>query len=176
MRRPLKVQLLATTPPHLAFERVRWTQAQLDGLKHERRVNRYLGGEFGDWYMPGPWIRYKAGELFAWRVCQPDGLLFSPSGRLIIVESKLAHTSKAYRQLAGLYAPCLAKLLPAWQIVFLEVVRWYRSDAITGARYPIPVKLVKEPLEAEAGAFNVWIFGDRDGEEKSDYRDGDAGA
>jgi hypothetical protein len=173
----MEVQLLAAKPACVPSTLRKQTRAQENGQQHEYRMHRRFEEEFGEFYLPSPWFRYYHRNSYRWKYCQPDGLLFRPKGlKIIICEAKLAHTSKAFGQLEVLYRPIIEAAFPSWRVYILEVVRWYRSDVLSGARYPVPVFLVHEPDEAELDKFNVMILnsrslasgGGRYGKERSD--------
>lgn len=112
---------------------------------------------FGDYYVPGPWLRYKELGKESIRWCQPDGLLFLPlMSRIVILETKLQHTPDAWWQLRQLYLPVIARMFPPsmWSYSIVEVVRWYDRDTA----FPERVKLCADVLSCEPGDFGVHIW------------------
>lgn len=128
-----------------------------EGLKYEAAVMAYLDGEFGEFFVPGPWFRFESngGDRVRW--CQPDGLIFDIVEKVIyVVEVKLKHTTDAWWQLRHLYLPVLAKIFPpeVWEYRPCEIVRWYEKDL----PFPEPVTLVQSPLALRSGQFGVHIW------------------
>lgn len=144
-------------PPSFARVRPRATGKRREGLRYEEAVEGYLEELYGEWYIPGPWFRFASNTSDRVRWCQPDGLVFDPVARtILIIESKLKHTTDAWWQLRHLYPQVLAALFPpsVWEIRVCEVVRWY-DPAIT---FPERVALVPQPLAVGANEFGVHIW------------------
>ena len=151
----IEVQMLLLRPPFLPeIHEAKRTPAQKAGFRHERRVHRYFEGRYPDLYLPGPWLRYRTRLMPHWAHCQPDGLLFLPeSGRILLVEAKLAHTRRAYQQLL-LYQKLLSALFPAWLVVPCEVVKFFGSFQ----PFPVEVKIHRDPLDSQPSIFNVYVL------------------
>lgn len=127
------------------------------GLEYERAFADNMLLRFGDMYVPGPWFKYKELGRDKIRWCQPDGLLFIPlQSRIIIIETKLSHTSDSWWQLRTLYLPVIAHMFPPnmWQYSIVEVTRWYDRDLA----FPERVKMCSDILSAEPGDFGVHIW------------------
>lgn len=91
-------------------------------------MQAHLETEFGGYYLPSPWFRFRSSGARSDRWCQPDGLLFQPLERILtIVEVKLQHTSDAWWQTNQLYAPVVARVFPPdlWTYNIVEVVKWF---------------------------------------------------
>lgn len=137
-------------PLHHRTSKLR-TAAAAAGRRYERYAQAYLGKEYGDRYVPSPWFRFDR------RLCNPDGLLFVPEEKaIIIVEIKLRHTSDSWWQLRQLYAPvvsCFYKT-SATHFWLLELVKWF--DPAT--RYPEKIHRVPFPHLAPANGIGVCIW------------------
>lgn len=141
-------------PP--AVESVRtYTGPQKNGLRYERRVQKYLEEQFGKLYLASPWICFR--EVLDTSVahrCQPDGLLFSgDSTRVTIVEIKHSHTQRAWWQLRKLYQPVLQALYPEASVQVCEVTRYYDNMIPFNEK----VELVRE-IGQDTSNFKVHIL------------------
>lgn len=154
----MTVQLLRDRPGVLPPASEPTNVPQARGLAHEERMHRRFAEEFGDYYLPSPWLRYRFQE-WSWRYCQPDGLLFMPQeGRILILEAKLLHTIKALPQLKR-YLRVVENLFPSWELTALEVVRFYKGQGIDDFDRSVDVRLVTRPEAADPDVFNVMILG-----------------
>lgn len=84
--------------------RIKGTAAQRAGKRYERKALRFLSGLYGSCFVPQPWYKYQTKRDAPLRWCQPDGVLFTPSG-VVIFEIKVNFTSNAWWQLRKLYEP-----------------------------------------------------------------------
>lgn len=110
-----------------------------------------LKSEYGQRYLASPWLRFtdEAGQHW----CQPDGLLHTPTG-VIIIEVKYQHTVDAYNQLRLLYEPVVSVLIPESRLSVLEVVKWYDCDLV----FPEPARLIRNIDEHSGHEFGVHIW------------------
>ena len=105
------------------FRQVAKRGAKRAGLAFERDCHDKLG-QWYDTYMPGPWFQFYASGRT--RHAQPDGLIFDFSKReIILVEIKLSHCARAFRQLELLYGPLVSAIFPDWSIRRFEVCRHF---------------------------------------------------
>lgn len=146
---PTKVQFCA--PPSFAQGTPRGRGRRAEGIRYERRVQKYLCDLYGDCYLPGPWLSfYDVGDQ---RICQPDGILFDlKNGRIILIEIKLRHCEEAYWQLHKLYLPLLRQMFPysLWDICCLEIVRWYDPAIV----WPVKTLLRENILDTPSSITN----------------------
>jgi len=145
-------ELQQEPPPFIA--RIRATGARAEGLRYERKGQRYFEATYPE-YVAGPWIRFRTAG--AWRWCQPDGFFLGlRRGLITVVEFKLQHTSAAWWQVRHLYEPVLASLfgVDLWQFAAIEVVSW--CDPHTA--FPEHFTFLKDPSAARPGSFNVHIW------------------
>lgn len=138
-----------TPPPFLRKTKPRGRKRQ--GVKYEAAGQALLADRFGGAYLPSPWIRFTDSGGQHW--CQPDGLLDTPHG-LIIVEFKYQHTLDAWQQLRLLYEPVVAALHPGRPIAVLEIVKWYDC----AVAFPEPVRLVADISKHQGRDFGVHIW------------------
>jgi hypothetical protein len=104
-------------------------------------------------YFSSLWFKYWDEGLVYY--CQPDGLLFRPQDRqIVILEAKIKHTPDAYFQLERLYLPVIRLAFPGWEVLTCEVVRWYDP----AVEFPAPHSLVREVHLARPGEFSVHIL------------------
>lgn len=111
-----------------------------------------LLARFPGQYIPSPWIKYIDGSGRHW--CQPDGILYLRSNRLIIVEFKYQHTADAWKQLRLLYEPVITFLHPGAAVSSLEIVKWYDC----AVAFPEPVHLIADIAEHHGKGFGVHIW------------------
>ena len=98
-------------------------------MKYEERAQQHLEALYGKAYVAAPWFQYQEVGETRVRYCQPDGLLFEPSlRRVVIVEIKLKHTEKAWWQLRQKYGPLIQHVFPWMEIAYCEVVQWFDLD------------------------------------------------
>lgn len=138
-----------TPPPFLRKTNPRGRKRQ--GVKYEAAGQAMLRDRFGSAYLPSPWLRFTDSTGNHW--CQPDGLLHTKHG-LLIVEFKYQHTIDAWHQLRLLYEPVVAALHPEHSISVLEIVKWYDC----AVAYPEAVALVADPAHHHGNAFGVHIW------------------
>jgi len=131
----------------------RTSRKRKEGIRYEISVHQEFYSRYGNLYLPSQWFLFydPRGRR---RFCQPDGLLFLPSGKLIVLEIKLSHTLTAYYQILNLYFPVLKTLFPKWTLIPCEVVRWFDPSTL----FPVQPKLCADPLHAVKDAFNVHIW------------------
>lgn len=144
----------AKPPPFIRPPRVKGARAA--GLRYEAKAQQHFQALWGEYYVPGPWFRFGDGQGKV-RWCQPDGLLFLPyTGKIIIVEMKLQHTSDAWWQTKWLYMPVLYKIFPPrlWDYACCEVVKWYDPATL----FPEQVRMLPNPAEARSDQFAVHIW------------------
>jgi hypothetical protein len=148
-------------PEYLTRPR-RYTGRRGQGVRYERKVQEYLGELAGgaggpnlpEAYIPSQWWRFGVEGHARW--CQTDGLLLRPrEGQAIIYEVKYQHTADAWFQLRELYEPVVREALgPAWELAFVEVVKWYDPATF----FPERVLMYPDPLRAQAGRIGVHIW------------------
>jgi hypothetical protein len=136
-------------PPFLRKTKPRGRKRQ--GVKYELFAQAMMAERFGGAYRPSPWIRFTDETGRHW--CQPDGLLETPHG-LVIVEFKYQHTVDAWQQLRLLYEPVVEVLHPGRPVAVLEVVKWYDC----AVEFPEPVRLVADITEHKGTQFGVHIW------------------
>ena len=147
--------VLSQTAPWFTRKTKRKTGARRRGILYEAKVQKYLSDRYEEYYLPSPWFRF--GEAGKERWCQPDGLLFLPTlRRIIIVEVKHHHTAEAYWQTKLLYLPVLAKAFPAelWQIGLCEVCRWFDP----AEAFPERPAMCGDLLSVSVNRFGVHIW------------------
>lgn len=110
-----------------------------------------MAERFAGAYLPSPWIRFNDQTGQHW--CQPDGLLDTPDG-LVIVEFKYQHTIDAWQQLRLLYEPVISVLHPDRPLAVLEVVKWYDC----AVAFPEAISLVADPALHRGRGFGVHIW------------------
>lgn len=118
--RPLQASYAAYTP---VFEKTPPTNAQRAGLRYERQVvsvlqKLYPKSEFHKW------IAYKAANKQG--ICQPDGLLWLPDNKLVVVEIKLTHVRKAREKLIHFYGRLVEYLHPNQKICYVQIYKNWR--------------------------------------------------
>lgn len=125
------------------------------GVKYEERAQEYLADLYGDAYVPSPWFQYQNADEDKARYCQPDGLLFeSRLQKVVIVEVKLRHTSKAWWQLRRKYGPLLHQVFPWMEVAYVELVQWYDVDTA----FPEAVHLRPRISQARSNEIQVTIW------------------
>ena len=145
------------TPPGFLREARRPRGRRAEGIRYEKKAQKFLCSELDEGYSPSPWLRFRSMESRRPRYCQPDGLLFDiEGGRITIFEIKLQHTLDAWWQLEHLYLPVIQFLFPTalWQISVCEFVKWY--DPATA--FPVQPKLLKDLRAARPEQFSVHIW------------------
>lgn len=150
-------ELIFFTPPFITtLKRLKGKRAE--GIRYEHAVLDHFDAEYGDFFLPSPWLRFTAihtGEKE--RFCQPDGLLFDfATGILTLVEIKLKHVAAAWWQTRHLYQPVVRKLFPTtlWTISVCEVVR--HIDPHTA--FPEKFNYAQDITDVPAGGFGVHVL------------------
>lgn len=136
--------------------RRKYTGARADGIRYEKKAQKYLSELYADQYVQSPWIRFVSLGSGQIRWCQPDGILLDiVRGTVTIIEIKSSHTSKAWYQIDRLYLPVLQCIFPQdlWLYRRCEVVRYY--DPLVA--FPEPIKLVPDLSQLDH-RFGVHIF------------------
>jgi len=144
-------------PPPFIHERPRRKGNRGLGQKYEDQAQTFFSEEFGSFYIPSPWFRFRASGSEKTRWCQPDGLIFQPVHLTItIVEIKLRHTADAWWQTQRLYLPVISNLFPPslWAYNICEVVKWY-DPAVA---FPERHRLAASPLVLNPNEFGVHIY------------------
>ena len=103
------------------------TKSQREGIAFENTVAReYDLSSDGAWHsIQGPWIQYTHRSKI--RYAQPDILLINiQAGRVLILECKLRHTTRALPQIEK-YLRLLKQLFPypLWKISAIEIYKFY---------------------------------------------------
>lgn len=145
-------------PPFLSIPTRRGTGAKAEGKRYEEKALGYLQYEFGDWFIPSPWLQFwnELGEQW----CQPDALVVDfRASRIIIAEVKLRHTSDAWWQLVRKYVQVVDAIFPAelWRLCCVEIVRWYDPQIA----FPVRPILRKSLRDLRADKLNVHTYNDR---------------
>lgn len=141
-------------PPFIPTAKRRSRGASAEGRRYERRVHEHFLGAFPLLYAPAPWIKYYSAG--GWRWCQPDAFFLDfRAGRVIVVEIKVRHTLRAWRQLRQLYEPLAKQILGTelWTYSVLEVVRWFDPHVA----FPETLKFVDCPTHSSHDHFNLHI-------------------
>lgn len=128
-----------------------------EGVRYERKAQKFLAEELGEGYCPSPWLRFRAEEAKRPRYCQPDGVLFDiEGGKITLYEVKLQHTADAWWQLEHLYLPVISFLFPSrlWKMSVCEVVKWY-DPAVA---FPVQPRLLRDLRGARPENFSVHIW------------------
>ena len=149
-----------TSAPSFTTMPQRYTKAQKDGLRYEKRVQGYLH-QLVDRYGRGelilnPWLLYhtRSGGPTAVNFCQPD-CLFVDGSRVIIVECKLQHTNESWQQLRLVYEPVLRKAFShSMEFALVEVCKWYDPHKY----YAESFYYCENVLEAEIGKLGIHIY------------------
>ncbi len=122
----------------------RYDASQRAGKRYEEWVLRKLEETYQGWLLPSPWITFfRAGR---WNWIQPDALIVRPDlGVVGVVEVKLSHVAKAWKQMWEQYVPVLRVLFPRalWQIKCTEVCKNFNPMI----RMPGPSQVVMRPFE-----------------------------
>ncbi len=127
------------------------------GIRYEKRLQLYLSDEYGDNYLPSPWVQYQLSGVRYPKWCQPDGLLFNlREGLITVVEAKLKHVPEAWRQMDQLYVPVLRSIFDSevWNFATIEVCNFF--DCATSC--PKRPELRRAVHEARPGEFAVMIW------------------
>lgn len=109
-------------------------------------------------WMIGPWVEYfNKGASHRKRHAQPDGLLFDLGrNRLTIIEIKLSHSTRAYRQLFNLYHPLMCCLFPDMDIHLLEICS--RFDPGGGRRITKIMHFPASVFDTQPGKMNIICY------------------
>lgn len=127
------------------------------GQVYEWKAQEYFCQRY-DCYLRSPWLVFRSRTSPQLQWCQPDGLLFVPERRTIIIcEIKLKHTPDAYWQVKNLYEPVLRAIFKgrSWSFRALEIVKWY--DPLS--YFPVDPQLVQDPLltpRGEGMGVHIW--------------------
>jgi hypothetical protein len=124
---------------------------------YERRVHTHFISEYGNRYVPNPWLIYSVHGDARLRWAQPDALLIDvDTGLIVLVEMKYQHCTEAYWQMLGKYIPLLERIFPEnlWKFATVEVVKWYDCSV----RFPASITLRKSIDAVRPGEFGVHIW------------------
>ncbi len=150
-------ELIFFTPPFINVHKKRRGK-RAEGLRYERAVQERFDADYGEFFLPSPWLRFTATHTEEkLRYCQPDGLFFDfAAGILTIVEVKLKHVAAAWWQTRHLYEPVVRKLFPPnlWQINVCEVVRRIDPHTI----FPERFNYAQDIADVPRGAFGVHVL------------------
>ncbi len=137
----------------------RSTAAQAHGNRYEKKVQRYLTEQYPGTYVPSTWFRYSVHNHPHWNYCQPDGLLFDFNRNLItIVEIKLGHSLRAWKQIRTLYEPVVRRVFGSyWQYAACEVTS-YHDPAI---KFPEPLHYTTRLSSLQSGQFGLYLIRER---------------
>lgn len=103
----------------------KYTQAQLAGLRYERKVQEHLLLNLKHYISHLPFAFFDD-EIANRQIAIPDGLAFAEHHKLItIIEIKRTHRTDAWWQLEKLYLPVVSKAFPGALIKLLEVCQNY---------------------------------------------------
>ena len=134
----------------------RYNAIQRAGKRYEAKVLQKLVGLYGDWLLPSPWITFYQGGRWQW--IQPDALIVRPDLGLIgVVEVKLSHVAKAWKQMWEQYVPVLKVMFPSplWSIRCTEICKVFNPMV----RMPGPQQVCMRPLEHDWNVTGVccWV-------------------
>ncbi len=137
----------------------RSSAAQAHGIRYERKVQRFLTAKHPGIYKASLWFRYSVHNHSHWNYCQPDGLLFDFNRNLItIVEIKLGHSFRAWKQIRTLYEPVVRAVFgPYWQYAACEVTS-YHDPAI---KFPEPLHHITRFSSLQSGQFGLYLARER---------------
>ena len=141
-------------PSFVKRQKVRGAKAR--GLSYQRKVGAYLQQLFGDRCKVGAWIRFYNSS--GGHYCQPDAIITDHSrNQIIVVETKLKHTSDAWWQLRELYEPITKHLFGSkiWRFAVCEIVKWFDPSS----SFPEAIHMLPDPTKARPDKFNVHICG-----------------
>jgi hypothetical protein len=135
------------------------TGARAAGERYERAVHAALLKRYPGQYVEGPWIAYRCNERGSrLNFCQPDGLYFDiQRGLIVIIEVKLKHGVKAYKQLHDLYLPVIRHIFEDFEIRLIEVVKWF-DPAIKTGNFLGLCSTIHECAPLRADMYNVHIL------------------
>lgn len=146
---------LAKEVPKVLTADRRYTGLRRKGVQYEAKVQLELSRRYGVRYLPSPWFRYLDTRLQRIKFCQPDGLIFAPDLRkIVIVEVKLKHTARSWWQLKQQYAPVVSAVFPGIPLAFCTVVKWFDLTI----PYPEETVLRPEPEDARGELVQVTIW------------------
>lgn len=99
----------------------RGSAAQRAGKRYEKKIHTELQKLWAE-YWRSPWFQYtnQSGTYY----CQPDGLLHTPYGT-VIIEVKYTFCSDAWWQLRKLYAPVVEAALKPKKLFLVLICRSY---------------------------------------------------
>ena len=149
----------STWEPSFEGKRSRSTGAQANGIRYERKVQRYLTALCSGHYVPAPWFRYCTHNHPHWHYCQPDGLLFNYNRNLItIVEIKLGHSLQAWWQVQNLYRPVINFVFGSrWSLAACEVTA--RHDPAIA--FPNSLQHITRLSALQPNLFGLYILRER---------------
>lgn len=111
------------------------SHAQRAGIYYERKVAEMLEELFLE-FIPQLAFEFREHPSDRVAVAIPDGIIYQPEqSRAFVVETKLQHTTEAYRQLTRFYLPIVRKAFPAFTIYGVEICKSYRPEI----KLPVPV-------------------------------------
>lgn len=147
------------TPSFACAKGKRGSAAQAHGNRYEKKVQRYLTKHYPGTYIPSLWFRYSVHGHPHWNYCQPDGLLFDFNRNLItVVEIKLGHSLRAWKQIRTLYEPVVKRVFgPYWRYAACEVAS-YHDPAIV---FPEPLHYITRLSFSRPGQFGLCLIKER---------------
>jgi len=126
--------------------------AQQNGLRYEKKAQRYLEERLGPTYCASPNLHFS--DQSGFRTCVPDGILFG-TRTLFVFEIKNQHTPDAWWQLRRLYQPVLEHLPGIDHVSCIEVCRVFEPNTPFPEEIDLVLDLkerVSEP-RAQMGVF-----------------------
>lgn len=139
--------------------RNRSSGAQAHGIRYERKAQAYLTTFCAGSYVPSPWFRYCVHNHPHWHYCQPDGLIFDFNRNLItIVEIKLGHSLRAWRQIRNLYEPVVCHVFgKQWGYAACEVTSYHDPSVV----FPERLHHITRFSSLQPGQFGLYIARER---------------
>ncbi len=133
--------------------------AKAHGLRYERKAQKWLMAACNGQYVPSPWFRYSVHHHPHWKYCQPDGLIFDFNRNLIVVvEIKLGHSHRAWRQIRNLYEPVTRHVFgPKWQYAACEVTSYHDPSV----EFPERLHHITRFSSIQPGQFGLFILRER---------------
>lgn len=151
---------LPTPPLFITQTPPRFTKAQKDGLRYEKRVQTYIrklmSGLSDVSVLFNPWVLYhnRSNGPTAANFCQPDCVI-DAGDKVIIVECKLQHTNDSWQQLRLLYEPVLRKIYGNGKdFALVEICKWYDPHTY----YAESFYYCEDVLAAEVGKLGMHIY------------------
>lgn len=145
--------------PDFLCKTQRHSSAQAHGIRYERKAQRFLHAANPHQYVPSPWFRYCTHNHPHWHYCQPDGLILDFNRNLIIVvEIKLGHSPRAWRQLRTLYEPVVRFVFGSkWQYAVCEVTSYHDPATV----FPERLHHITRFSSLRSGQFGLYILRER---------------